>query len=213
MAQAELHAALRAFRDLELVRFFKRRHFDIGAECSLGDVYRDGAVQIGFLPFEERVLFDLKDHVQILWRAAVSAGMAFVRHTQSGAVIHARRDVHLELTLHLAIALAAAFLAGVADELAAAVARTAGTAHGKEALLIDHFAASVAGRAGGRARSGLGALAAAALARLDGRHLNFRGRAEYGLFKTDLQIVADILAALRPVAPALTPAAEQVTET
>ena len=93
------------------------------------------------------------------------------------------------------------------------VAGAAGAAHGKETLLIDHFAASVAGGAGGGARPGFGALAAGSgLHCSTVRHLDFRADAEDGVLEADFQIVADVFAALRPVAPPLAAAPEQVAE-
>ena len=68
---------------------------------------RDGAVQVVFVALEERVLLHLQEHVEIARRAAVGAGLAFVGQPQARAVVHAGRDVDLELALHLPVALAA----------------------------------------------------------------------------------------------------------
>src|SRR5262249_31178294 len=67
--------------------------------------------------------------------------------------------------------------------------------------LVHDFAASVTGRAGGRTGPGLGAFARAALALLDRGYLDFRADAEDRILEADFQIVADVFAALRAVAP------------
>ena len=51
------------------------------------------------MAFEERMLLDLQDHIEIARRSAVSAGVAFMRKTHARAVIHAGGDIHLELAL------------------------------------------------------------------------------------------------------------------
>ena len=94
-----------------------------------------------------------------------------------------------------------ALLARRADDLACPAALTAGAPHGEETLLVYDFAAPMASRARGGAGAGLGGFAAAMLARLGARHLDLGGHAENRLFELNLEIVADILAALRPGAP------------
>ena len=53
---ADLAAALRALRNLHLVRLIERGDFDLRAQRRLRDVHRNGAVQILFAPLEEGVL-------------------------------------------------------------------------------------------------------------------------------------------------------------
>ena len=102
-------------------------------------------MQVGLVPFEERMLFDLEDDIEVARRPAVGAGVALAGKAHARAVVHAGWNVDLQLALHLPVALAAAFLAGIADDLAAAAAVRAGAADGKEALLVDDFAPAVAG--------------------------------------------------------------------
>ena len=95
----------------------------------------------------------------------------------------------------------------------AAVAGAAGAADREEALLVEDLAAAVAGGAGGRAAARLAAAALAALAALHARHLDLGAHAEHRVFEADLQVVADVFAALRARAPAPPPPpAEQVAE-
>src|ERR1017187_8814992 len=197
VAQLELRAVLRAFRDLELVRLAQGRHFDLAAQSGLRHIQRDGAVQVVFVALEERVILHLEEHVEIAGRAAVTARLAFAGQAEAVAVIHPGRDVDLELALHLAVTVALTFGARVADDLAASVARAARAANRQEALLVEHFAAAVAGGAVARPAARFAAPALAALAALHARHLDFRAHAEHGVLKAQFQIVAHVLAALR----------------
>src|SRR5581483_8755241 len=156
VAQAELRTALCSLRNLQLVRLFERRNLDFGAERGLRNVHRNGAVQVGLVALEKRMLLHFQDDVKVAGRSAVCPRMSYVLQAHAGAVVDARRNVDLELPLHLSIALAAAIFAGSADDLAYAVARTAGSAHRKKALLVHDFPAAVTSRAGGRTGSGLG---------------------------------------------------------
>ena len=80
--------------------------------------------------------------------------------------------------------------------------------------MIHDLAAAVAGRARRRASSGLGAFAAAAVAKFRARYLDFRGHAEDRIFEPNFEIVADILTALWPVPSPSTPArTKQIAET
>ena len=65
MPQTELRAVLGAFRDPQAIWLFQRGDFDFRTQRGLSHVDRDGAVQIVALAFEEGVLLDLQDHVQI----------------------------------------------------------------------------------------------------------------------------------------------------
>ena len=132
-----------------------------------------------------------------------AAGLAFLREAQLRAVVDAGRNVDLQLALAAQIAFAAALLAGTADDLAAPAALRAGAAHGKKRLLVNHFAAAAADGAGDQAVFGLGAFAFAAPALFQARNLNVDGQAAHGVFEADLQVVADIFAALGAGAPLL----------
>ncbi len=71
----------------------------------------------------------------------------------------------------------------------------------------------MAGGAGSGAGARFGARAVAAVARLHARHLNFGAHAEDRVVELDLQVVADIFAALRAAAAApAAGSAEQVAE-
>src|SRR6266849_4988321 len=102
-------------------------------------------------------------------------------------------------------------IAGVADDLAAALAARAGLLDGENRLLHAHLALTVAGIAGlGRGPLG-GARALAGLALGQGGYLDLGVGSEHGLFEIEIQLVAQIGAAeyLRPTA---LPAGENVAE-
>src|SRR5579883_1550347 len=209
--EPELRAGLRAFRDLQLVRLFERGDFDLGAERGLRDIDRNGAVQVLLAALEKRVRLHLEEDVKVAGRAAVYPGLPFVGEAEPRAVIHAGRDVDLELALRLAASRAAAGGARIANDLTGAVAGAARAADGDEALLVGDLAAAVTGGAGGGAAAGLRARAVAAVASLHARHLDIGIHAENGFVEGDFEIVADVLAALRAGTPA-PGASEEIAE-
>src|SRR5689334_4707453 len=100
-----------------MMRLVERRHVDFAAQCRLRDVEWDRAVQVLFAPFEKWVLFYFQENVEIARRSAIRPRLAFVRQPQPRAVIHARRNVYLQLALDLLISLAVALRARIADYL------------------------------------------------------------------------------------------------
>src|SRR5216683_8076943 len=102
-------------------------------------------------------------------------------------------------------------IAGVADDLAAALAARARLLDGENRLLHAHLALTVAGIAGlGRGPLG-GARALAGLALGQGGNLDLGVGAEHGLFEIELQLIAQIGAA-KYLRPAALPAGENVAE-
>ena len=95
-------------------------------------------------------------------------------------------------------------------DFAAAVTFRARLLDGEETLLHAHLAMAVAGRAFGRLGAGLGAAAVAGLAFLQRRDADLGFGAARGFLETDLEVVAQIGAAIDVGASA--PAAEDVAE-
>src|SRR6185437_1768497 len=120
----------------------------------------------------------------------------------AGAFLDARRHVDIEDALLLHQAAAAAALAGIADDLAGATARSAGALDGEETLGGAHLAVTRTGGAGLRAVAGFRARTAARLAADHGGHLDLGVAAGEGFFQSDVEIVAQVLAAFLPLAPA-----------
>ena len=211
VAQLELRAALRAFRNLHPLRSFKRGYVDFAAQRGLRHIERNRTVQVVFVALEESVLAHLEEHVKIARWAALRAGLAFPGEAQPRAVIHAGGNVDLQFALRLPVALAAAFLAGVANNLAGAGAGGTSAANAEEALLVENLAAAVAGGAGGGPAAGFRARSMAVFAGLHARHLDVGAHPEQRFFERNFQIVAHVFAALRPRPPASAPA-KQVAE-
>src|SRR5215831_302614 len=132
-------------------------------------------MQVLFLALEERVFLDLQENVKVAGRPAVGARLPFAADTNSRAVVHARRNVHLELPMHLLVPVSAALATRIADDLPRAAARTARAPYGKETLLVQNLTASAASGTRGGAASWLRTSPAAASTGLHLRNLNFRG--------------------------------------
>jgi hypothetical protein len=126
------------------------------------------------------------------------------------SVVYARRDVDLQLPRRLDVALAAAFRTRLADYLARAAALRAGLAQRKESLLEHDLPAPAAFGTGGDAAFGLASGTAATAARFLARHLNIDAYPAHRVFETQLQVVAQVFAALNTAAP--TASAEHIAE-
>jgi len=100
------------------------------------------------LAFKDRVVLYFDHHVKVAGRATIQAGLSFIRQSQARPGVHARWNIHLQLSLVFDVAFAAALRAGAADDLAAPGALVAGTADLQEALLINHFSTAMAHGAG-----------------------------------------------------------------
>jgi len=93
-------------------------------------------VQVVLVALEEGMLLHLQEHVEIAGRPSIGARLAFARKPQASAVVHSGGDVDLELPLHLAVAVATALDARMADYLPRSPASAARTPDGKKALLV-----------------------------------------------------------------------------
>src|SRR6185436_10183471 len=116
---------------------------------------------------EHRVRLELHDDLQVAARAAVDARLALARQPDAVVLVDARRDLHRQRLVLADAARAVAGLAGLGDDLAAAVALRAGLLDREESLRHADLASAVARGAllGLRAR-----LRARALAGLAGFH-------------------------------------------
>src|SRR6185437_9314422 len=158
---AEKSAGLRAFGNGERVFAIDGGHFDFRAESSLRDADGDVAIEVGAAAFEERMLFDFEEDVEVAGDAAVGSGFAFAGDAQAHAAIHARGNGNFDGVGAFDAALSAAIGAGFLDDLSRAVAIGASARDGEESLLIVHLAAPFAGFARGHGGAGLGAGAVA----------------------------------------------------
>src|SRR5258706_10675639 len=101
---------------------------------------------------EDEMLGDREKNIESARRPAIGPGSAFARQTDAGAFFHSRRHVHIQGAFLLHQTRAAAGLAGIADDLAAAAAGRAGALDGEEALGGSDLA--MTGPGGGRVGAG-----------------------------------------------------------
>src|ERR1051325_6088153 len=170
-------------------------------------------MEIILVALENRMLGDLEHNVQIAGRAAVDSGLSFLGEPQLRAVVDAGWNVDLELAFAVDVAFAFALFARTADDLATPSALRARPADREKRLLVDHLAAAAAHGTRDQAIFGFGAFASAAPALFKTRYLNIGGKAAHRVFEPDLEIVTDVLAALRAMAPLARSASENVTKT
>src|SRR6185312_5238629 len=131
-------------------------------------------MQIGIPPLENRMIGYLDDHVKVARLAPWRPWIALALQAQAGPVIHPGRDIHPQLLFRPRIALALALLANLADHLSPAAASGARLADREKALLVQHFAAAIAGRALHHAAIRFRAATLASGASLQARHLQVR---------------------------------------
>ena len=178
--------------------------------ASVGNDTGISQIEVVLLAMEERVLLHVHDDVEIAGRAAGGAVLALAVEPQALTGRDAGGNLDRQLALAADAAGAAAALARLGDGLARAAAVRAGPRDGEESLLVAQLAGALALRAGLGVRAGRGAGALAGLAGLLARDLDRGLGAGGGLLEGDLEVVAQVGAALRPAAPP--PAAEDVAE-
>ena len=209
-AQPEQFAGLGFRRHLHLDGAIERRHFDLCAECGLGEAHRQFAIQIIAIALEDRVFAHPHFHVQIAGRRALRPGFAFACEANAISVVHTGGNLHLQRLFVLHHAAPVAIVARVLHLLAAAAAMRAGLLHGEDALLHPYPALAATGGAGFSLAIG-GTCAFARLARAQRRHLDGTFDAEHGFFQIQFDHEAQIGTAPRLL---LTPTAtaEDVSE-
>src|SRR6185503_16889547 len=210
VAQAQRRAGLRPLRHLHRLAAVERRYLNLAAQRDGGEVHRDLAEQVVAVAAEELVLLDVDDDVEVAGGTAGRTGFAFAVQPQllAGGDAGGNLDGDLAIARHPSGAVAT--LARLGDDLAGATALRAGARDGEEALLIANLALALALRAGGGVRPGRRSSAVTLLAALLPRNLHARFGAAGRFLEADLEVVAQIGAALRPAAAAS--AAEEVAE-
>ena len=86
------------------------------------------------MPLEILVFLDPDHQVQVAGRPSLTAAFALTGHAQAVAFIDPGREGHFDFFVFVDPSLAAAFFAGMVNDLAAAPAGRAGSGHGKKAL-------------------------------------------------------------------------------
>ena len=185
---------------LELGRAVERLDGHGRAERRLDDRQVDLRVDVVALAHEARVRVDAHEHVDVARAAAERAGMTLAGDADALPVVDAGRDVDVERPRLRDAPRATALLARVLDDLAAAAAvraRLRADELAEDAARdLMQAAAPLAARAGARLRARLDAVAAADLARRRDleRHLHLRPSRR--LDELDLDLRADVRAAL-----------------
>src|SRR5690606_15612525 len=174
--------------------------------------HRDQKVQI--VALEQFVRLHRQEDVEVAARPAALARLALARQADARAVVDARRNLEAELAGLADLAVAPAGGAGVGDHLARAAAAGAGALDLEEAVGLTHAPGAAAGGADGRLGARLGARAVADLAGHQGRDGDLDLGPLVSLLQRDLEIVAQVRAATRPVAlaSAAAPSAEGVSK-
>src|SRR6266568_3463963 len=204
-------SGLSAVRQLQLFLAFKGRHLEFRAQGGLRDGYGHGAVEVVPSPLEERVLADPEYDVEVAGRSAVDASLALSAHAQARPFFYSWRNLQRQDLLLADPAFAPAVRTILPDHLARSSALRARPADGEKALLVPDLPAASARRAGEGRAALLGARAAASRTGLRARNLDLGLEAEGGFLKGNLQVIAQVRAALRARAPRL-PTAENVAE-
>ncbi len=210
-AQAKDLPGLGLGRHLHLGRAVERRDLDLAAEGGLRKADRHLAVQVVAIALKHPVRPEMDDDVEVAGRSAVHAGLALAGEANAIALVHAGRNLDREGLVALDAPGAAARGAGVGHHLARAVAGRARLLDREEALREAHRARAVAGLACLRLRAGFRAGPAARVAGLHRRDADLGLGAARRLLERDLEVVAQVRAAIDRRAAARA-AAEDVAE-
>src|SRR5436853_2891713 len=162
------------------------------------------------------MLLDVDDDIQIAALRAGIAGFAFAGNAQPRAVINAGRHLDFEGLFALDAPFAVTGAAMILDHLARAATGRAGAQDRQERLLITHLAAAAAGRTTDGLRAFRRAASVTYITVFQAGHANLRLDALRRFFEANLDVVAQVSAALR-AAPLVAPAehiaeAEQVAQ-
>ena len=210
--QPEFRAALGAVGDRDARLSGHGGHIHFSAQRRLHETDRHFAQKIIPVPAEDGVLLDRQDHMQVPGRAAAHAGGTVGRRTKADAGVHARRDPDPHTGGLIATSLAVAVAARLFDAFSRALTAGAGLLDAENAAGGDHPAAPgalwAAHNLGALFRAGAGAGFAGH--RLGEANLLFH--AVDRLFQAQFQVVAQVLAATRPVAILFAFAAEKLLE-
>src|SRR5258706_1608058 len=215
-AQLELMAGLRAFRNIDGGAPSRQcRHFDLAAEGCLDEADRHAEIKVLGIALKDRVLLNGKENIQIARRSAIQSGLAFAGQADARSLFHTGRDIDRECTLLLHMARAVAGFAGIFDHAALTTAFGTSPFDGEETLARAPLAMAGTSGAAVALGAGLRAAAAAMLAGDGRRHTDLCALALIGVLERDLHIVAQIAAAVLPLAAAPAAAhelAEQIIE-
>src|SRR3984885_14348909 len=212
-AQPQLAPRLGAFRHADPgLGSIERPDVEFAPQRGLNHRDRHAAIEVGAIALEERVRLYGEENIEIARRTAAHPRLALAGQADASAVLDTGGNVDRQRTLPRHAAGAGAFVARIFDRLPAAVTRGAGALDGEEALLRPHPPVAAASLAGYRLGAGASAGAGAGFARHRRRHADAGGLAAKRLLERDLEVVAQVGAALPARGLSAPPSAHHVAE-
>jgi hypothetical protein len=163
----------------------------------LGKGNRDYAIQVISPAFEKRMLFDIRNNVEIAMRTAVNTRLTKYREANASFVFDSRRDFGINRLLLNVAAFPFALGAGVTNHGAGALAGWTRARHTEEALLISDLPTPSATATGGGRFAPRAARTLAGVAILMPVVRNLGLGAEYRLLELDSDVREDRLLAAR----------------
>src|SRR5882672_6082698 len=168
-------------------------------------------MQIVALPFEESMLFNMEDNVEVTGRSAEGAGFAESRKADARAVFYTCGNFGFDRALAQQSALAFALRTRIGDHASGTLTCGTGAGDAEKPLLITNLTAAIAGAALYGRFAGRGTRTATRIARFMTADFDVLLYSEEGFFKFQIQVFAQVGAALSPGAP--TPSStEEVAE-
>jgi hypothetical protein len=205
-------ARLHSFGDFQSVFAFQGGNANLSSERSLAEGNRNDAMQVGTFALEERMLFNMQNHIKIASRTTKGPGFAQAGETDASTVFHSCRDLGLDGPLTQNPALPFALGARISDNTAGTLAGGAGTSHAEESLLVAHLSPSRTGAAGDRGLAGSSARTAAIFTGFVAADGDLGLLAEYCLLELQRDVLAQIRTTLGTGASAPT-AAKEIAKT
>ena len=154
-------------------------------------------MQVSAFTFEELVLFDMKNYVEIACGASECAGFAVACKANTSTVFDSGGNFCIDGALTEDAAIAFALRAGIGNDGACSLAGRAGTRDREEALLVTNLAFALAGAAGDWCFAGRRACAVAGFAGFVTADSDLGVRTENCLLEFESQVFAKIGATLR----------------
>jgi hypothetical protein len=157
-------------------------------------------MQIESLAFKKWMFLHVKYDVQVAGRASEGSGFAETAEADSSSVFHPRRNFRIYRPLSKNAALSTALGARIGDDAARTLTSGTGARDAEETLLVTDLAASRTGPAIDWSLSGRGAVAVTVFAHFVAANVDLRLGSEDRLLEVQIDVLAEIGAALRTAA-------------
>src|SRR5258705_4494875 len=139
----------------------------------------------------------MNDDIQIAGRSALRARLSFTWDPQVGASFNGRQNIYFHLLFALETPRAPAFRTRMLHDATSATTRLTGSRHGKESLLITDLAGATAVGAVFRLGAVRRSVSLTAFAGFKTRNAKLSSHSVVGIFERNLEVVAQVSAALR----------------